>query len=94
MVKFKDIFVGAFVGTSGFLTAYMLIGLYSLTLFSIGFYLIMTYNKKNTKVFKDLHSYQYVGVVLCILSILPFAQYFFRGFLTGAGSFAFKQMIQ
>ena len=93
MLNYKNIFLGAFSGTSGFLTAYMIVGLYSFILFSIGFYLILRYNKKNTDILKEIQPLQYLGIVFCFLSMLPFAQYFFMGFLQGAGSYAFERLL-
>jgi len=61
--------------------------LFSITFLSIGLYLINTYNKKNTKLLKEIQPMQYLGIVLCIIGCLPFIQYFFMGFLFEGGEY-------
>lgn len=61
------------------------VGLICITLFGIGYYLIVTYNKPGTKLLKELQPMQYVGIVLCVLGCLPFIQYFFFGMLATVG---------
>ena len=85
MTDYKKIFFGVMAGVAGYLVVYLVLGLYSVTLFSIGYYLIMKYNKKNTKVFKDMNIIQYVGIMCWILSMLPYSQFFFMGFMRQAG---------
>ena len=70
------------------------VGLACVTLFAIGYYLIVTYNKKDTKLFKEIQPMQYVGIVLCVLACLPFIQYFFMGFLFNAGESVFSNMFE
>ena len=82
---FLDIFKGFLSGTLGILTAYILVGLFTATFFGSGYYLINKYNKKNTKLFKEIQPMQYLGIVLCIIGCLPFIQYFFMGFLFEGG---------
>ncbi len=74
------------------LGAIALIGLICATLFGLGYYLIVTYNKPGTKLFKDIQPMQYVGIFLCLLAVIPFIQYFFLGFLAEAGSSLFGSM--
>ena len=78
---------------SGF-AAIAVVGLICITLFGLGYYLIVKYNKPGTKLFKDIQSMQYVGIFLCILGTLPFIQYFFMGFLFSAGESVFSNMFE
>lgn len=78
---------------SGF-AAIAVVGLICITLFGIGYYLIVTYNKPGTKLFKDIQPMQYLGILLCILGVLPFIQYFFMGFLFSAGESVFSGMFE
>jgi hypothetical protein len=70
------------------------IGLFCITLFGIGYYLIQKYNKPGTPLLKDLQPMQYVGIFLCVLGALPFIQYFFMGFLFNAGESVFSNMFE
>ncbi len=93
-VESPSIFAMVFGGVLGGLAAMAAIGLVCITLFAIGYYLIVTYNKPGTKLFKDIQPMQYVGIVLCVLACLPFIQYFFMGFLFNAGESAFSGMFE
>jgi hypothetical protein len=84
------IFGGIFAGFA----AIALIGLICITLFGIGYYLIVKYNKPGTKLLKELQPMQYLGIFLCILGCLPFIQYFFMGFLFSAGESVFESMFE
>ena len=84
------IFGGIFAGFA----AIAVIGLICITLFGLGYYLIVTYNKPGTKLFKDIQPMQYLGIFLCVLGALPFIQYFFLGFLAEAGSSLFENMFE
>ena len=84
------IFGGIIVGFG----AIALIGLICVTLFGLGYYFIVTYNKPGTKLFKDIQPMQYLGIFLCVLAALPFIQYFFLGFLAEAGSSLFESMFE
>ena len=79
----KKIFYGAMFGTFGYLTAYMLIGLFSLVFLSSGFYLIQKFNKKNTELFVDIQPIQYIGILLCLIGIIPFIRYIIISLLFG-----------
>jgi hypothetical protein len=70
------------------------LGLICATLFGVGYYLIVTFNKKGTKLFEDIQPMQYLGIFLCFLAVLPFIQYFFLGFLAEAGSSLFENMFE
>ncbi len=84
----NSLFGGILVGFG----AIAFIGLICVTLFGLGYYLIVTYNKPGTKLFKDIQPMQYLGIFLCFLGALPFIQYFFLGFLAEAGSSLFESM--
>ena len=88
-----DVFKTFFAGGLGFVSAYALVGLFSITFLSIGLYLINTYNKKNTKLLKEIQPMQYVGIVFCIIACLPFIQYFFMGFLSEGGSMVMENLV-
>lgn len=90
MNRDKSNFFGAFFsGVLGGVAAMSLIGLVCLAFFGLGYYLIVTYNKKGTKLFEDIQPMQYLGMVLCFIGVIPFIQYFFMGFLSNAGGMAF-----
>jgi hypothetical protein len=74
--------------------AYLGVMLFLITLFGVGYYLIQTYNKPGTPLFKEIQPMQYVGILLCTLAVLPFIQYFFMGFLFNAGESAFSSMFE
>ena len=86
----NSLFGGILVGVG----AIAFIGLICVTLFGVGYYLIVTYNKPGTKLFKDIQPMQYLGIFLCFLAVLPFIQYFFLGFLAEAGSSVFESMFE
>ena len=88
---FATIGFGAVLGSFAAIAA---VGLVCIILFGIGYYLIVTYNKPGTKLFKEIQPMQYVGIVLCALACLPFIQYFFLGFLSSAGGAAFDSMFE
>jgi len=88
----KSVSQGIFGGILVGFAAIAAVGLICITLFALGYYLIVKYNKPGTKLFKDLQPMQYVGIVLCVLGVLPFIQYFFMGFLFDAGESAFSSM--
>ena len=83
-----------FGGVLGGLAAMALVGFICVTLFAIGYYLIVTYNKPGTKLLKEIQPMQYLGIFICFLACLPFIQYFFLGFLADAGGAAFSNMFE
>lgn len=87
----NNLIFGGFIAGFG---AIALIGLICVTLFGLGYYFIVTYNKPGTKLFKDIQPMQYLGIFLCVLGALPFIQYFFLGFLAEAGSSLFESMFE
>lgn len=88
-----DTFKHVFVAMFGITSAYMVIGLYSLIFTGIGYYLLKTYNKPNTKLLDDLQTEQYVGLVFAFLGLLPFIQYFFMSFMVEGGTYAFNSLM-
>ena len=94
MAKKQALSNSLFGGIMAGLGAIALIGLICVTLFGVGYYLIVTYNKPGTKLFKDIQPMQYVGIFLCLLAVIPFIQYFFLGFLAEAGSSLFESMFE
>jgi heme/copper-type cytochrome/quinol oxidase subunit 2 len=93
-VSQPSIFRAVFEGVAGGFAVIILIGLICVVLFGTGWYLIVKYNKKGTKYFKEIQPMQYVGIVLCVLACLPFIQYFFFGFLSSAGGAVFDNMFE
>lgn len=89
--EYATVGFGALLG--GF-AAMATVGLICITLFGIGYYLIVTYNKPGTKLFKEIQPLQYLGIFLCVLGCLPFIQYFFLGFLASAGESVFSSMFE
>ena len=90
---FLNIFKGVFVAMFGAISAYMVIGLYSALFVGTGYYIIQQYNKPNTKLFDELQTEQYVGIVLAGLGLLPWIQYFFMSFMFEGGSYAFNSLM-
>jgi len=82
---FMGIFKAVVAGTLGYVSTMAIIALYTLTFLGIGIYLINSYNQDNTEVFKELQTGQYVGIVFCVIGLLPFLQYFIIGFLMELG---------
>lgn len=85
-------FASVFQGVLGGIAAIALVGVICITFFALGYYLIVTYNKKGTKLFEDIQPMQYLGILLCFIGCLPFIQYFFFGFLSDAGGAAFSNL--
>jgi len=83
-----------FSGVLGGVAAMALVGLMCFLLFAVGYYLIVTYNKPGTKLFKEIQPMQYLGMVLCFIAIIPFLQYFFMGLLVNAGGAAFDSLME
>ena len=86
---FKHVFVAMF----GYMSAYMVIGLYSALFVGTGYYIIQQYNKPNTKLLDELQTEQYIGIVLAGLGLLPWIQYFFMSFMFEGGSYAFNSLM-
>jgi len=90
----KDFAAVGFGGVLGGLAAMAMIGVFCVTLFGVGYYLIVTYNKPGTKLFKEIQPLQYLGIFFCGLACLPFIQYFFFGLLSSAGEAVFSSMTE
>jgi hypothetical protein len=84
----------AFSGVLGGFAAMALVGFTCFVLFAVGYYLIVTYNKPGTKLFKEIQPMQYLGMVLCFIALLPFLQYFFMGLLFNAGGAVFDSLME
>ena len=80
--------------TLGSVSAWVLITIYSLTFLGIGLSLLVNFNKENTDLLKELQFGQYIGIILCILGLLPFFQYFFMGFLFEGGKALAQEIFQ
>jgi hypothetical protein len=85
---FLNTFKLLFVSVLGAASANMILGLYSVIFVGIGYFIVMKYNKENTKPLKELETPQYIGIVIAMLGLLPWIQYFFMGFLFEGGEFA------
>ena len=71
----KSVSSNGFNGVMGGFAAMAAIGFAALTLFVLGYYLIVAYNKPRTKLFNELQPMQYVGIILCLIACFPFIQY-------------------
>lgn len=91
--NFINVFKTFFAGGLGIIGAYATVALFSITFISIGLYLLNTYNKKDTKLLKDLQPLQYLGLILCFIGCLPFMQYFIIGFLSEGGEIAMDNLM-
>ena len=88
-----DTFKHLFVAVFGVMSAYIIIALYSVLFVGIGYFIIQKYNKPDTKLFDELQTGQYVGIVLAGLGLLPWMQYFFMSFMMEGGSYAFNLLM-
>ena len=79
-------------GMFGVMSVYALLGLYSLIFVGVGYFIMVKNNKENTPLMKDLQPLQYVGIVLCVIGLLPWLQYLFMGFMSSAGGAAFESI--
>ena len=82
----------SFGGMLGAMSAQILIALFSCFFIGIGMSIVVSFNKKDTDLFKELQTGQYLGIVLCCIGLLPWIQYFFFGFLAEAGSQVFENL--
>ena len=86
----KGVVSGIFSGVA----TIALLGFMCFVLFAMGYYFIVKFNKPGTPLFKDIQPMQYFGIMLCILALLPFLQYFFIGFLLEAGQSVFSSLFE
>ena len=84
----------AFGGMLGIISAEALVALFSIFFVGIGYAIIVRFNKKDTKDFEDLQPMQYIGIVLCLIGLLPWMQYLFMGFMEGAGISLFNNIFK
>lgn len=75
----------AFGGMLGIMAAQTLIILYTAIFLGIGILILVKYNKKDTKLLDDIQPIQYIGIVFCVLGLLPWGQYLIFGLLEGIG---------
>jgi hypothetical protein len=87
---FLELFKVVVVAVFGTISAYALIGLYSVVFVGLGYYIIQKYNKPDTKLKDDLQTGQYGGIVFVFLGMLPWIRYFFASFMIEGGSEAFE----
>jgi len=78
----------------GHILLMIIVALFALFFCGIGYYLLTTYNKEDTKLFKELQPMQYLGLVLIFIGLLPFLKYFFISFIWSAGSYAFESVAE
>ncbi len=79
----KSTSVNVFEGMIGGVAAMASIGFACLTLFVLGYYFIVAYNKPGTKWFNEIQPMQYVGIILCLIACVPLCI-----FLLNADSFS------
>lgn len=89
---FKEMFVGVTGGMLGVLSATAIVAIYTLTLTFIGYKIIKYYNKKDTKLFKEIQTGQYIGIVICIIGFLPWMDSVFYSFGSSAGRYGFNSL--
>ena len=82
----------AFGGMLGVMAAEAVVVLYTAFMVAIGYAIIMHANKEGTKPLEELEPLQYVGIIICILGLLPWGQYLIFGLLEGAGQDLYKNM--
>jgi len=70
------------------------VGLFCFILFLIGYAMIVQFNKPGTPLSKEIQPMQYFGILICILALLPFLQYFLIGVLLEAGEQAFSSLFE
>lgn len=85
-------FKGAFGGIVGIFVGMAIIGLISMVLILFGFSLVKKYNKPNTKLFQEITPGQFIGIIIMIIGIAPFIQYFIQAFLWNAGTYVFNSI--
>ena len=82
----KGFFGVAFGATFGYIAAFAVIAIFTCLFVGSGSYILKKYNKKNTALLQNIESMQYVGIVLIIIGLLPFLQYFMISFMGTLGS--------
>ena len=91
--NYKGVFFNVFSGVLGGFSALIAVSLFSVIFIGLGYYIIISNNKKDNISFNNLHGIQYLGLILCIIGSLPWLQYLFIGFFSNAGDYAFDYMV-
>jgi len=65
---------------------FLICALYSIVFCGSGIFLLKKYNKKNTKLFKEIQTQQIFGMILIIIGILPYLDTIMRGLFFNLGS--------
>lgn len=92
--KSANFFKLMFYGALGQASATLTIVVFSLIFIIPGVLLIKNYNKKNSKPLNEIQIGQYMGIVLCVIGVLPWLQYMFSGFGLEAGSSIFDDLVE
>ena len=83
-----------FYGTLGSMLASILVGMVSITCLIIGYSFIKKYNKKGSKLLKDLQRNQYIGITFCIIGMTPWIRYLIAGFGLEMGESIFNELFK
>ena len=92
--EFMNMFRMFFYGTLGSVAALTATALFSLVFFIPGYFLIKKYNKPGSKPLQELQTQQYVGIILCVIGLLPWAEYLFAGFGFEAGAAVYESLVE
>ncbi len=65
---------------------FIICALFSIVFCGSGYFLLKKYNKKNTKLFKEIQTPQYFGTVLIIIGIVPYLDTIIRGLFFNIGA--------
>ena len=87
----KQSFAFGLGASAGYTVLMIAKAVFCLLFFGIGYFLLRHYNKKETNgdetpLFTNMDSMQYLGCVLMVIGLLPYAGYFFMGFLFSGGA--------
>ena len=95
--KYKSMFIDAATmgaGTvTGFIAGFLPWVLWSLFFLFLGWPLIKNNNIPGTKLFKDIQTQQWVGIVLSVIGLLPWLEFFFIPFVGVLGRTAGNSII-
>lgn len=86
---FKNIFsyftsiFGIMLGITLF---FIICALYSIIFCGTGIFILKKYNKKNTKLLKEIQTQQYFGLILIIIGIVPYLDTIIRGLFFNIGA--------
>lgn len=82
----KNYFTSTFGFMLGIVAFFFICALYSILFCGSGIFLLKKYNKKNTKLFKEIQTSQYFGLVLIIIGIVPYLDTIIRGLFFNIGA--------